>query len=107
MNEHLDGFDISTVSTIPDYKDENNSVEEKARAYFDMNCSHCHRPKAWKKATERDFDFQYETSLRESNILDKKSKILEVFRDGEMPYLGVTVVDDEGLQIIEAYLDSL
>lgn len=107
LNEHLDDFEITTVSKIPDYKNENNSVEEKARAYFDMNCSHCHRPGAWKKATERDFDFQYETSLRESNILDKKTKILEVFRDGEMPYLGVTVVDDEGLQIIEAYLESL
>ena len=49
LNEHLDGFDITTVSKIPDYKNENNTFVEEKHAYFDMNRSHCHRPENWKK----------------------------------------------------------
>ena len=100
-------FDVSTVSTIPDYHDESLSVEERGRAYLDMNCAHCHQPNAWEESSQKRFEFRYETSLSETNIQDKSDDIRRVFQDGEMPYLGTNVVHEEGWEIVRDYLDSL
>jgi uncharacterized repeat protein (TIGR03806 family) len=99
--------DASTVSTIPDYKDESLPLEDRARAYMDMNCAHCHNPGGWKEASNRDFDFRFETSLSDSHIAEKKDKIKRVLENGEMPYLGVTVLHEEGVALVVEYLDSL
>ncbi len=100
-------FDVSTVSSIPDYHDETLSIEERGRAYLDMNCAHCHQPNAWEESSQKRFEFRYETSLSETNIKDKSEDIRRVFQDGEMPYLGTSVVHEEGWEIVRDYLDSL
>lgn len=106
-NGLLTEVDVSTVSSIPDYHDEDLSVEERGRAYLDMNCAHCHQPNAWEESSQKRFEFRYETSLSETNIKDKSEDIRRVFQDGEMPYLGTSVVHEEGWEIVRDYLDSL
>ena len=106
-NGLLTTFDVSTVSSIPDYHNETLSIEERGRAYLDMNCAHCHQPNAWQESSQKRFEFRYETSLSETNILDKSDDIRRVFQDGEMPYLGTSVVHEEGWEIVREYLDSL
>ncbi len=58
-----------------DYNDVNSSIEDRGRAYLAMNCAHCHNPTAWSKATEREFDFRYETLLSETGIFYEEEKI--------------------------------
>lgn len=40
----LEGLpDLATLETIPSLDDESASVTDRARAYLDINCAHCHR----------------------------------------------------------------
>jgi hypothetical protein len=45
--------------------------------------------------------------VNDTKILNDKEKIKEVIQSGEMPFLGTTVVDQEGLDLIIAYINSL
>lgn len=103
----LEVFDISTVETLPNYEDELLTLEERARAYIDMNCSHCHRPGGWHEAQERNFDFRYATSLTESRIYKRREDMVRQMELGEMPYLGNTVIHEEGLELVKTYLEGL
>ena len=78
-----------------------------ARDFPKKNCAHCHNPGGWKEASNCDFDFRFETSLQDSHIAEKKDKIKRVLDNGEMPYLGVTVLHEEGVALVVEYLDSL
>lgn len=103
----LNTFDVSQINQISNYHDLNLSLEERARAYFDMNCAHCHNPSGWKKATSRSFDFRFETPLSSTNILEKKDDIKKAVQEGEMPFLGNTVIHQEGVDLIVQYINSL
>lgn len=72
-----------------------------------MNCAHCHNPSGWSRPVREGYDFRYETAVADAKILNDKEKIKEVVQSGEMPYLGTTMVDQEGLDLIVAYLNSL
>jgi uncharacterized repeat protein (TIGR03806 family) len=103
----LNGFDVGQVSTIVDYNDASASLSERGRSYLDMNCSHCHNPTGWDYATERDFDFRYETALEQTGILYGKDKITNALLDQEMPFVGTTVLDQEGVNLVIEYIESL
>lgn len=103
----LNVFDVNDVTQIPDYKDMSISLEERARAYLDMNCASCHNPDGLSEAEKKGYDFRYETSLSDTRIEQKKSKIINVMETGRMPDVGVTLVDEEGIEMIREYLNSL
>ncbi|MDF1697929.1 MAG: hypothetical protein P1U56_18930 [Saprospiraceae bacterium] len=103
----MDDFQVSLISNIVDYNDETNTLAERGRAYLDLNCSHCHNPTAWEVVTERDFDFRYETPENQTGILFEKDKIKEALLDSEMPFIGTTTLDLEGLDLVIEYIDSL
>ncbi|MCI4669888.1 MAG: hypothetical protein MRZ79_17260 [Bacteroidia bacterium] len=103
----LDDFDITQASRIVNYNDPTASLSDRGRAYMDMNCAHCHNPDGWDYATERQFDFRYETSLAQSGILFEEDKISNALLDGEMPFIGTTLLDEEGVSLVIEYLDSL
>ena len=50
----LNDFEINQVSQIVDYNDASVSLSERARAYLDMNCAHCHNPDGWDNANQND-----------------------------------------------------
>jgi len=103
----LGDFDISQISQIPNYKDESLNLVDRGRAYLEMNCAHCHRPSAWRESSSRSFDFRYETSLGNTHLLEKKEDIIRVVTKGEMPFLGNTVIDEEGVDLIVAFVEGL
>lgn len=103
----LNDFQVSQVPNIIDYTDDSNSLSARGRAYLDLNCSHCHNPNAWEEPAEQDFDFRYETSLNQTGLLDEQNEIMELVTDGEMPFIGTTILDQEGVDLIIEYLESL
>ena len=103
----LNTFDLSPISQVSNYHDSNVSLEERARAYLDMNCAHCHNPLGWEKSMRRGFDFRYETSIGSTKILEKKDEIKKAIQEGEMPFLGNTIVHQEGVDLIIQYINSL
>lgn len=97
---------VPTVfSTLPNYKDLTKTLEQRGRAYLDINCAHCHSENGF--AANREYRMAYETDLKESKISTGVSPIKNKIKSGEMPKLGTTVIDKEGLELINKYLDTL
>jgi uncharacterized repeat protein (TIGR03806 family) len=103
----LEAFAIDGTEQIIDYHDLGFSLELRARAYLDMNCAHCHNPYSWERASEREFDFRYHVPFEETGILYEEEKIERALQDREMPLIGTTILDEEGVSLINEYLDSL
>lgn len=103
----LNQFDITQASSMVNYKDENVTLEERARAYFDINCAHCHNPTAWEASAEQDLDLRYEVSLNQTGIEGEANDINEFLTSGEMPLIGTTILDDEGVDLIIDFINSL
>lgn len=103
----INPFDIGQTSEIPNYKDASLSIEERGRAYLDLNCASCHNPSGWSESIEKGYDFRYETPLENTKILDRKEQIIEVMENERMPYLGTTTLDQEGFDLIVQYINSL
>ncbi len=103
----LNSFDISGISSIPDYNDLSVSLSDRGRAYMDMNCASCHNPDGLSEAEKKGFDFRFETELGDTKILKKKDLIIEMMEEGRMPDVGTTVIDQEGLDLMREYINSL
>jgi uncharacterized repeat protein (TIGR03806 family) len=101
----LDIVDPTTIPVLPDWQDNSYSLEERARAYLDVNCAHCHNPDGM--ATDANVNFVYETSFGSTNIGDKKRVIVNKMKRGEMPRIGTSIVHEEGLELIRSYINSL
>ena len=101
----LDALDPYSYTVLPDWQNPDNSQEQRARAYLDVNCAHCHNENGF--ASDVDLHLAFEKSLDASNIRKMKSAILERFEEGTMPKLGTSIVDKEGLELIKAYINSL
>ena len=72
-----------------------------------MNCASCHNPDGLPEAEQQKLDFRYETPLKATKILKNKNKIIEVMESGRMPDIGTTVIDEEGVQLVNDYINSL
>ena len=103
----LNNFPVNQIGQMASYNDLNTSLEERGRAYLAMNCAHCHNPNSWKRPAEREFDFRYKTPLNEAGILYEEEKIKRALLDREMPLIGTTMLDEEGVILIIEYLNNL
>jgi len=103
----LNNFSVNQIGKMVNYDDFNTSLEERGRAYLAMNCAHCHNPNSWERSAEREFDFRYETPLNEAGILYEQEKIKRALQDREMPLIGTTMLDEEGINLIIDYLENL
>ena len=103
----LNDVSISQIDVMVDYNDLNAPLSDKGRAYLNMNCAHCHNPNAWERSASRDFDFRYGTPYNETGIQFEKEKIKRVLQGLEMPLIGTTTLDEEGVSLIIDYLNNL
>ncbi len=103
----LADVEAASASSVPDYKDASLSLTDRARAYLDINCAHCHSPGRWDEAARRDLDLRYATSLDQTGLTDKPDRVARQLRDGTMPYLGTTLRHDEGVELVLEYLQNL
>lgn len=103
--------DPSTVTTLPNWSDEvNYTIQERARAYFDVNCAHCHSDGGFCQF-QSDLRLTYETPFSESFILERKNSIdnrMRLYQPGiSMPLIGTTMVHNEGYALISEYISTL
>jgi len=119
--------DPATLPVIPDPYGTSGTQAERARAWLHTNCSFCHRP----GGTASSMDLRYTTGLAGTNTCNvmpqsgdlglpnariivpgvpTSSVLLERIdrRDGfAMPPLASLIVDDEAVQLIQAWITGL
>lgn len=110
-NQHLSGLlSSSEVSSIVNWEDTSESLESRARSYFDINCAHCHI-EGGDCEVQSTLRLAFETSLEDSNIVERKSsitlRISEYSEDFSMPFIGTTIIHAEGVELLRAYLQTL
>ncbi|MFL0352067.1 hypothetical protein [Xanthomarina sp. GH4-25] len=103
--------DASQVGVLPNWEDAvNYSLEERARAYFDMNCAHCHSDGGFCQ-DQSYLRLTYETPLADSYIFEDRINIdarMSFYYQGfTMPLIGTTILHPEGYDLVSQYLDSL
>jgi uncharacterized repeat protein (TIGR03806 family) len=101
----MNSINPKAFMTLPNYKDTTLILEKRARAYFEINCAHCHNEKGF--ASHKDLRFAYEHSLQKTKILDVKNRIIHRTQNGKMPKIGITVTDKDGIALIKKYIESL
>lgn len=104
---------ISEIEKLPVWSDVSFTLSERARAYMEVNCAHCHQPGGLHDAsvTGRP-DFRYETAYNDTSIetlkVDIRNRVNTSPAFGpSMPLIGVTILHAEGVQLIKDYIDSL
>jgi uncharacterized repeat protein (TIGR03806 family) len=97
--------DPASISVLPDWESDSYSLQERARAYLDVNCSHCHNSDG--VASDAKLNLNYETSFGNTNIGDKKKAIVNKMKRGQMPRIGTSIVHEEGLELVRSYINSL
>ncbi|MFC7356580.1 fibronectin type III domain-containing protein [Jejudonia soesokkakensis] len=110
-NGLLEGLASSNgIGTLADWTDTNLDINDRGRAYLDMNCAHCHNPNS-ASAGVSGMDLRLETPYPDTNIYQKRDGIqirfgstLEGYR---MPVLGRTVVHEEAFTMLMEYLGQV
>ncbi|MCF0051004.1 c-type cytochrome [Dyadobacter sp. LJ53] len=100
--------DLIAIGALPSYKDTTLDVAMRARAYFDINCAHCHQPAG--AASQTSLNLGYSTSFEETGIgFNKQNILIRMSTMGayHMPKIGTTVLDDEGVQLVKTYIKGL
>jgi uncharacterized repeat protein (TIGR03806 family) len=110
-NGHLIGAPpVTQITALPNWEDTSFSLEERSRAYFDVNCAHCHSVGGYCE-TQSPLRLTYETPLNQSNIVERQNQILarmENYVEGfSMPFIGTTLAHSEGFDLIQEYINSL
>lgn len=126
---YLTSYPSSIVSTV-DYHDASQPLDLRVRSYVDANCAHCHQDEA--RCYYRPVRFPFAQTDVDSNIgiclvadepisptLTKvvspgnSSKSIMHYRistndeSERMPLLGRTIIHDEGVALIEEWINSL
>ncbi len=101
---------VETIDALPNWENNLISLEERARAYFDINCAHCHSEGGMCEFGSN-LRLEFETAFNETSIFESQvaiSERMQTYSSGfSMPLIGVTMEHGEGFNLIQEYLDSL
>lgn len=127
---YLDNSLPETISRLPNYNDTTEPLESRVRAYLDINCAHCHseethcayRPMRFGFNDTQDYGnmgvcVDADTDLGEElgHIVEPGDarnsvlhfRILSTEPSTRMPLLGRSLRHNEGVDLIEEWIDSL
>lgn len=110
-SNYITGLDsASDTGSIVDWEDTSLPLEERARAYLDVNCAHCHIPGGFCEDLSI-LDLDYANSLADSKIVERRfnisARMSTNIPDFSMPLIGTSIIHTEGYNLIQAYLDTL
>lgn len=120
----------ATIASLPNYNDTSETLENRVRAYLEINCAHCHSEET--HCAYRPMRFDYSETSNHTNIGvcvdadtdlgfdlghivepgDARNSVLH-FRlnttepSERMPLLARTIVHAEGVQLIEDWINTL
>lgn len=116
------------LSKLADYRDPHESIDRRARAYLQANCSHCHRKWGGGNA---EFQLLHTLPIAETGTLDvrpgqgtfnlndpriltpgdpARSLVLhrmQILGLGRMPHIASKVVDRDAVELIRAWIEQL
>lgn len=119
---------LDDVDLAPDWRDETKSLTDRAKAYLDINCAHCHRPEgsASLSGLKMEFgrkDIDYDHGVCNSahgwrgggfdiwpGDGENSSMPLRMTLSGapdRMPPLGRSLVDVEAVELIKQWIDAM
>jgi uncharacterized repeat protein (TIGR03806 family) len=101
----LNNVSPTSFSKMPDWKNTALPLQDRARAYLDVNCAHCHNDKGF--CQNVNLYLGYGVPFNETNIRSKGKRISNFMSKKRMPLIGTTVMDEEGLNLIKAYIKNL
>jgi uncharacterized repeat protein (TIGR03806 family) len=101
----MNAVDPSRFAKLPVWQNANLPVEERARAYLDVNCAHCHSDQG--SCAQSTLRFAYDIPFANTHIADKKNRIVNMMAKGRMPRTGTTIVDEEALALIKSYIQNI
>lgn len=128
LNQTITDAQVNNFLTIAAPDDGTASLEHRARSYLDLNCSYCHRPGTGNRGV---FDARLSTPLENQGyiygalnnqlgntnayVIEPKNITNSILhyrmnsRDPQvmMPPLATNMVDLEGVQLVEAWINSL
>ncbi|HVU54233.1 MAG TPA: hypothetical protein VHD83_04225 [Puia sp.] len=90
------------TSSLPDWRDSSYSLQQRVGSYLDVNCAHCHNPDGF--CARSGLDLRWGAALTDGRALRKMVKFM---KKGRMPLIGATIVHQEGVALMEAYLKNL
>jgi mono/diheme cytochrome c family protein len=122
----IDESQLGSFARLANPKDLSASPEDRGRSYLDANCAHCHRP----GGAPANFDARFDTPVSKQNIIDgnlnstlgidgakvivrgSKPRSMIHYRvdltgPRQMPPLARNTIDNDGLNAIDAWIDSL
>jgi uncharacterized repeat protein (TIGR03806 family) len=118
--------EVSQIPRLARADDEARSLEDRARAYLDVNCAMCHRP----GGAAADFDARSETSLERQLMLDVPARInlgldrarfvaprdpwrsvilarMSTLEQTKMPPLAHETIDRAGIELLRHWIMTL
>ena len=122
------GEDYSEFPKLIDPFDETHSIEQRARAYLDANCSNCHRPGS---SGRTDLDLRFDIPLEAMHVINVPPELDDMSITGavrikpgspdssiiylrminldqfRMPPIASSVVDLIGTDLIRSWIDTL
>lgn len=126
----LEIIEHTEVPPLPDPSDPATPTDERARAYLDANCGHCHRPGGW-VPPDLTLDLRYSTALPDMHACGVRMQYPSPFVAGDyrivpgdpeasalfqrmqtrglgqMPLLATSIVDPLATEIIAAWIEDL
>ncbi len=120
--------DLSTIDTAPDWKDTSKDLQNRAKAYLDINCAHCHteggsgalsglRMEYWRKAIDYSHGVCNESQgwrvggfdiwPGRGDLSHIPLRITLTAAKDRMPPIGRSLVDEEAAQLISDWIDTL
>lgn len=126
----ISGSIPSPIETVADWTNESESLQDRVRAYVDMNCSHCHADQkhcdyraprfAWNETTAPanlgicvepdETPLPQHTHIISSGNIPRSALHYRINSTDEtvrMPLLGRTIVHEEAVLLIEQWINSL